>query len=78
MLNDIEAQTAVVNAGGAFWLKVKEWGETRALLMQTEREILDVATAIPTKLPSGKQSLIILNVLEKLHSEGCQFELDST
>ncbi|MBI2847142.1 MAG: AIPR family protein [Chloroflexi bacterium] len=78
MLNDIEAQTAVVKAGGAFWLRVREWGGSRALLTQTEREILDVATAIPTKLPSGKQSLIILKVLEKLHSEGCQFELDGT
>jgi hypothetical protein len=77
MLNGIAAQSAIVNAGGAFWLRVKEWGETRALLTQTEREILDVATTIPTKLPSDKQSLIVLELLEKLQSEGCQFELDS-
>ena len=75
MLNDIEAQTAVVRAGGAFWLQVREWGETKALLTQTEREILDVATALPEKLPSGKQSLVILRILDRLHSEGCQLEL---
>lgn len=75
ILNDIQAQTAVVNAGGPFWLKVKDWGATRALLTQTEREILDVATAIPTKLPSGKQSLIVIELLEKLHAEGCQLEM---
>jgi hypothetical protein len=78
MLNDIEAQTAVVNAGGAFWVRVKDWGEPRDLLTQTECEILDVATAIPTKLPSGKQSLVILELLERLHSEGCQFEIART
>ena len=77
MLNDIQAQAAVVKAGGAFWLKVKEWGEAKAMLTQTEREILDVAAAIPMKMPSGKQCLIVLKVLERLHSEGCQLQLDS-
>ncbi len=71
MLNGIEAQSAVVRAGGATWREVQRWGTERRLLSQKEIEILDVAAAMPQKLPSEKQSVVVLKTLIKLRAEGC-------
>lgn len=71
ILNGIEAQSAVVRAGADLWKQVKRWGADRDLLTQKEMDILDVACAMPRKLPSEKQCLAILKCLRKLRSEGC-------
>lgn len=76
LLNGIEAQTVVVQAGGPLWRTVKEWGISRRLLTPTEAGILDVAAAIPSRLPSEKQSLIAIETLKKMHQEGCQIGLE--
>jgi len=72
VLNGIEAQTAVVKAGGSFWREVYEWGFAKELLTPTEASILKVAAAIPARLPSEKQSLVTIETLRKLHEEGFQ------
>jgi len=74
VLNGIEAQMAVVKAGADVWRKVKEWGIDRELLTPTERDILDVVSS--GKMPSDRQSIIIIKVLKKLHKEGCQLGKD--
>ena len=72
VLNGIEAQTAVVQAGAATWRAVQRWGVARKLLSQKEIEILEVACSMPSKIPTDKQSLIVLKTLHKLQAEGCQ------
>jgi hypothetical protein len=72
VLNGIDAQTAVVKAGGVFWRTALEWGEARHLLTPTEADIMEVAAAIPGRLPTEKQSLRALEALHKLHLEGFQ------
>ena len=72
LLNGIEAQTVVVKAGGSLWATVKEWGISRRLLSPIEAGILDVAASIPHRIPSEKQSVIAIETLKKMHSEGCQ------
>lgn len=74
MLNGIQAQIAVVNAGGALWQEVKNWGTSRGLLTETEASILGVAES--GQVPSEKQSLKVLETLKKLHAEGCQLGLE--
>jgi hypothetical protein len=76
LLNGIEAQTVVVKAGGPLWRTLKEWGVSRRLLTPTEAGILDVAAAIPNRLPSEKQSMIAIETLKKMHGEGCQIGRD--
>ncbi|MFH1007816.1 MAG: AIPR family protein, partial [Candidatus Latescibacterota bacterium] len=76
MLNGIEAQTAVFNAGGEIWRSIQEWGLSKQLVSQKEVEILDVASSIPSRIPSEKQSLIILETLKELRKEGCQLGPD--
>jgi len=76
MLNGIEAQTAVMKAGGALWASLRKWGSDRKLLTPKEDGVLDVASSIPKRVPSEKQSQVAINVLRKLHAEGCQLGLD--
>jgi hypothetical protein len=76
MLNGIEAQTLVIKAGGALWDRVKEWGVSKSLLLPIEVGVLDVAAKIPNRIPSEKQSQIVIAALKKLRAEGCQIGSD--
>ena len=76
LVNGIEAQTIVVKAGGALWRELKSWGMTHRLLTPTEAGILDVAAAVPGKLPSEKQSVIAVATLRKMQKEGCELGSD--
>ena len=69
-LDGIQAQSAVVNAGGEFWNDALAWARARRLLSMTEVRALQVATRMPRKLPSEHQCAAILNVLSKLQTEG--------
>lgn len=77
VLNGIEAQTTVLNAGAEFWQEVRAWGESRKLLSPTEMGVLEVAAEMPRKMPTEKQSAVALNALAKLQTEGCQITLDA-
>ena len=72
MLNGIEAQTVVVQAGSALWSEIKGWGMSKGLLSATDQGILDVAISIPAKVPSEKQSVRTIEILQRLRKEGCQ------
>ncbi|WP_424968865.1 AIPR family protein [Dinoroseobacter sp. S375] len=66
----IEAQSTVVNLGAAFWKDALEWGKDRRLVTPKEAGILETCTRIPDRLPSEKQCLIAIEVLERLESDG--------
>lgn len=76
VLNGIEAQTAVVQAGPEFWSRVSEWGEHRQLVSPDDRSFLGVAISIPGRVPSEKQSQRLLETLSRLQEEGCPEKLD--
>lgn len=76
MLNGIQAQTAVVKAGGDVWTSVRKWALEKRLISEMESGILSVAASVPDKIPSEKQSLIAIATLQRLHTEGCQIGLD--
>ncbi len=69
-LNGIEAQIAVVNAGGRFWSDALAWGQERRLLTETETRILGGAARVPNRTPTDKQSSRVIEILGKLQSEG--------
>lgn len=77
MLNGIEAQVAVVDAGCEFWALIRDWGAARKLLSRTELGILEVAAAMPGRIPSEKQCLVVMQTLSKLRSEGCPLDIES-
>ena len=70
MLNGIEAQSMVVNAGATFWKNALQWGKEYSILSAKEAGVLSVASLIPKKLPSEKQAALALQTYERLKSEG--------
>lgn len=75
VLNGIEAQTAVFNAGAPFWNEVKEWGLTRKLLSERDVGVLTSASRIPKNIPSEKQAILVVGIFLRLQSEGLDMEL---
>lgn len=74
MLNGIEMQMIVVNAGGQFWLDVISWEKSRNLLSAEERGILQASTVNRPKPPSEKQAIRALEIFRRLKTEGCLLE----
>ena len=75
-LNGIEAQTAVVNAGSEVWRAVRSGESTEGLVSPTDVGILDVACAVPSRIPTEKQSLRTVGILKRLREAGCQLAAD--
>ena len=69
-LNSIEAQIAVVQAGGQFWSEALAWGRARNLLTETENRILQVASRVHAKAPTERQAIRAIEALKKLQLEG--------
>ena len=76
VLNGIEAQTLVVNAGPEVWRSIREWGTSEGLLSPDDVGVLDVACAVPSKIPTEKQSLRTIDTLKRLREQGCQLGTD--
>lgn len=77
VLNSVEAQIAVVNAGPAFWTDVLAWGRERGLLTPTEVGILGVVASPAGKAPTERQAAKAVEALNKLQTEGYTGELQS-
>ena len=75
-LAGIEAQLAVMAAGGEFWRDVDAWAGPRALLSAKERGVLRVAGRIPDSVPTEAQVRVLVELLARLveHHE-CPYEL---
>ena len=77
LLNSVEAQIAVVNAGSEFWAATLAWGTERGLLTPTEAGVLGVAANPAGKTPTERQASKAVEALAKLQSEGYAGELSS-
>ena len=70
VLNGIEAQSAVLEAGADFWTEALSWGRSHRALSETEAGILAVAGRMPARLPSETQSLRAMEALQKMRRLG--------
>jgi len=68
--NGIEAQRHVIGITGNVWYELSKSMESRQLLTSKEIGIMKIAAQIPGKLPSEKQCVILMQLLEKAHQEG--------
>lgn len=67
----IGAQTFVVEKGGTYWLHLNTFCiENKISLTQKERGILDIAVLIPQKIPSERQSSVLLQLMKRIEEEG--------
>ena len=66
----IEAQRRVVAIPAAEWAHIHQLLLDKELLTPKEAGVLKIAMQIPGKLPNDKQSIILLDVLDKARMEG--------
>ena len=76
MLNGIEAQAAVVNAGTELWRDALNWGMAKGLLSPSDVGVFNVAASVPARVPTEAQSKRAIETLKRLQDEGCQIGLD--
>jgi len=69
----IVAQKIVCELPASKWGVILREGQTRNILTPKEIGILNIARQIPSKIPSEKQSIILVAVLEKAKGEGIIF-----
>jgi hypothetical protein len=79
VMDGIEAQTAVINAGSGFWSDVSEWGREASLLSPRDVGVLEVAKSMSesNKIPTEPQCKVLLETLDKFQENGCPLELES-
>jgi len=70
VLNGIEAQTRVVEAGGPAWQQALSWASERGLLSAREASAFKIASQIPRALPTEKQAELIMTAFSRLTQEG--------
>lgn len=68
--NGIEAQKKVLAVSASEWARISTSMLERNLLTPKEIGVLKVAMQIPLKLPTEKQSMVLMEVLHKGHVEG--------
>jgi hypothetical protein len=66
----IGLQTRIFEIPKAQWSKIVKEGQTRNILTPKELSILQIALQIPAKLPTEKQSAVLIEVLDKAREEG--------
>jgi len=76
LVTKLNKQIEVVRLGENFWRKVLEYGEAKKKLFAKEHDLIKLASRMESsgKVPSEKQSILILNILDKMKLEG--FNLD--
>lgn len=65
----IDSQMRVVELAGR-WEEIREYGKKKRILTPVEISVLNIATQIPNRLPTEKQSTVALGALEKVLEEG--------
>ena len=68
--NGIDAQSKTVEIGARQWKKISQGLSEKGAISPKEVGILKIAQQIPHKIPSEKQSLLLMDILEKAQAEG--------
>lgn len=68
--NGIEAQRTVLAISGPDWAKLGAHLTSKRLLTPKEQDIIALAAQMPVKLPTEKQSQVLIEIMEKARLEG--------
>lgn len=68
--NGIEDQRYVLGKGADYWRQIAKWGLDRKLFSEREMDIIRIACQIPQKIPSARQSRIIVDLEAAVKREG--------
>src|SRR5690606_25128211 len=75
MVNGIEAQKRVVEIPANTWKKILSEGKRINLFSLKEIGLLETAARIPDRIPSEKQSILLLDILDKAKKEVIDIDL---
>ena len=70
MDNGIIVQKNALEKGAEYWKQIASYGMKHSLLSSKEMGILEIACEIPLKIPSEKQSEVLLQIEKKVKNEG--------
>lgn len=68
--NGINAQKHVLGKGALFWSQILEWSKSNRIFSPMENGLLQTASQIPYRIPTEKQSLILVNIEQKAAGDG--------
>jgi hypothetical protein len=68
--NGIDAQKQVLAVSPGNWRKILDEGTRKKFLTPKEMGVLQIARQMPTKIPTERQSVLLVGVLDKAMSEG--------
>jgi hypothetical protein len=68
--NGIEDQKYVFAKGAEYWKRVAKWGVHNKLFSPKQMEIIAIACQIPSKIPSSRQSNIIVKLEDIVKEDG--------
>ena len=74
IISGIEAQTKVISAGSDFWTKLRAWGSANQTLSPKEEGVVKACLMAAGRLPSEKQCIAALHILEKARETGYRDE----
>ncbi|MBW3090060.1 AIPR family protein [Bifidobacterium miconisargentati] len=73
--NGIEYTSSVVKMGAPFWKDVAQWLIDENEGDVKERGCVNVAASMPSKIPSDKQSAVIVQLMKRLAKVGCPYRI---
>ena len=68
--NGIHAQKYVLEKGAVFWSQILNWSRSNRIFSPMEDSLLQIASQIPSKVPTEKQSLKLRTIEQKAEEEG--------
>ncbi len=70
MVSGIEAQTQVIGLGGAFWFRLRQWAAPNRAFSMKDDGILKACSQLERRLPSEKQCVMAVAILQRAREEG--------
>jgi hypothetical protein len=70
MVSGIEAQTKVIELGGAFWGRLRQWAAPNRTFSMKDDGILKACSQLERRLPSERQCVLAVAILDRAREEG--------
>ncbi len=70
--NEVDVLKFIFSSGSEYWQKVLNWGNSRGLLSEMERSILQLVIQMPRtgRIPTEKQAKVVIKARERMIAEG--------
>lgn len=72
---EIHAMTYVFEKGAVYWGQLRDWNHVVKKLTAKEMGILNIACSIPRKIPTDKQSAVLITAEKRAMEEGFYFKV---